>query len=171
MSREDIAILLPDNFVLGMKLYKLIQKYRIEHEVTDTDIESECNVSFSSKSTSEPSSTSRSASTENSLLGKRMGSSASGTAQKRQKTTSQLQSTDHDFSLPVFSDDIEQCMDQDAVLTTQQRNKIIRECCRALQGHCKKKSIPVSKAIKKHTARLLSEQCPNSLGSEVIILM
>ena len=28
MTREDIAVLIPNKFVLGMKLFKIIQKYR-----------------------------------------------------------------------------------------------------------------------------------------------
>ena len=71
------------------------------------------------------------------------------------------------FSLPMFSEDIEQSIDQDSVFTTQQRNKIIHECCRALQGHCKKNVIPVTSAEKRYAAQLLHKECPNSLGSEV----
>ena len=50
-------------------------------------------------------------------------------------TTKRQKSNDNNltgFVLPVFSEDIQKPFLQDAVFTTSQGNKIIRECCRVL---------------------------------------
>lgn len=74
------------------------------------------------------------------------------------------------FSLPDFADEIESCIERDEVYTSQQRCKVIRETCRALQGYCKKQQQPVTASSKKMAAELLSKKCPNSLGSEVFVI-
>ena len=48
------------------------------------------------------------------------------------------------FKLPVFSTDIEKCIRKDAFYTSAQRNKLIREAWRALQGYCREQDRPVS---------------------------
>ena len=69
-----------------------------------------------------------------------------------------------EFKLPIFSPDIEKCIRKDAFYTSAQRNKLIREACRALQGYCKEQDRPVSNDDKRLLAHLLYERAPKSLG-------
>ena len=68
------------------------------------------------------------------------------------------------FKLPVFSPDIEKCIRKDAFYTSAQRNKLIHEACRALQGYCREQDCPVSNDDKRLLAHLLYEKAPKSLG-------
>ena len=68
------------------------------------------------------------------------------------------------FKLPVFSPDIEKCIKKDAFYTSAQINKLIREACMALRGHCRGEGIPVTNEVKKSLAKLLYEKTPKSLG-------
>jgi len=43
----------------------------------------------------------------------------------------------------------------DAFYTSAQRNKLIREACMALRGHCRGEGIPVTNEAKKSLAKLL----------------
>ena len=168
MSREDIGYLFPNKFVLGMKLYKIIQSCRQEHDITESEYEND-NVSCISNSSSQ----STYCTPTSSRLGKRSCSNTSSPSTISDvPTTKRQKSNDNQtgFVLPVFSEDIQKPFLQDAVFTTSQRNKIIRECCRALQGYCRDQKIPITSELKKHMAKLLSEKCPNSLGVEVSII-
>jgi len=167
MTRQDIAVLIPDKFVLGMKLFKIIQSY---HQVsvsastsTSTVMDEDLDVSGGSSASSLVPVKKRLRQTSSTCTEESGSTEAGSEGTKRLKTS-------ENFSLPMFSEDVQRCMDQDAVLTTQQRNKIIRESCRALQGYCRQQCLPVSSHFKRYSAKLLSQQCPNSLGSEVNII-
>ena len=165
MTREDIAVLIPDNFVLGMKLYKVIMNYRQVSVSPSTSTSSIDNEDSDMLNVSQSSSSSVSSTMQSLAVKKRASAFIEGSTSdcaKRLKSSVK-------FSLPMFSEDVQRCIDQDAVLTTQQRNKIIRECCRALQGHCRQHGQPVSSDLKRFSAKLLSQQCPNSLGKEVYV--
>ena len=111
------------------------------------------------------------------ILGKRSStdkaSSSSATsemsASKKQKVRSDGD-TKPEYLLPQFSEDVQKPFLEDSIFTTPQCNKIIRETCRALQGYCQQYKVPVTSELKKHAAKLLSENCPNSLGVEVNII-
>ena len=165
MSREDIGYLFPNNFVLDMKLYKIIQSCRQVHDLSLT--ESECeHDNMSSMSNSSTSATST-------ILGKRSdkASSSSTTSETKRAKNQNDGGTRPEFLLPVFSEDIQKSFLEDSIFTTPQCNKIIRECCRALQGYCQQHEVPVTSELKKHAAKLLSEKCPNSLGVEVHMVL
>ena len=184
----------PKNFVLGMKLYKIIQTVRLSQysgQLLASQVQLSDDESAASTSTllapSTPASSSR-----HSLSCKRSRSlsaaSPSGSiSQRSPRSTSSTSSGSPPtplareakrprlmpvtkFSLPDFADEIEGCIERDEVYTSQQRCKVIRETCRALQGYCKKQQQPVTASSKKMAAELLSKKCPNSLGSEVFVI-
>ena len=174
MSREDLGILFPENFVLGMRLYKIIQKCRGSQSssLTEPDVESVASI-FSTPSSSRVQRSNRSIDSDKDS---QVSDPSSSRLIKKKHPSPQLPFTDPDapskrpkheqsisFSLPMFSEDIEHSIDQDSVFTTQQRNKIIRECCRALQGHCKKNVIPVTSAEKRYAAQLLHKNVQTAL--------
>lgn len=63
-----------------------------------------------------------------------------------------------EFKLPEFSPDIEKCIRKDAFYTSAQRNKLIHEACRALQGYCREQDCPVSNDDKRLLAHLLYDR-------------
>ena len=123
MSREDVGFLFPNKFVLGMKLYKIIQNCRREqHELSLTESEYENN-NMSSISGSLASSTR--------ILGKcsstDKASSSSATsemsASKKQKVRSDGD-TKPEYLLPQFSEDVQKPFLEDSIFTTPQCNKL-----------------------------------------------
>ena len=165
MLREDIGYLFPNRFVIGMKLYKIVQSCRnFSHDVTlaESEIEIDDRASCVSNLSS------WSVSCTSSKVGKRSSpsSSSDGLTMKIQKPTDDKVG----FVVPEFLEDIQRLFLQDAIFTTPQRNKIIRECCRALQGYCRAQGIPITSELKRQAAKKLSDPCPNSLGVEVCIL-
>ena len=67
------------------------------------------------------------------------------------------------FKLPVFSPDIEKCIQKDAFYTSAQRNKLIREACMALRAHCRGGGSPVMNEAKKKLAKQLYDLVSKSL--------
>ena len=130
LSREDIAAIFPDHekFVLGMRLYKIIQNHR--DDPTTQELLADLSDQFSDD---------RSLSTNSGQ--KRSLSCESSSQPKRRKTTTARATT---FALPLFSLDIERCIKKDAFYTGPQRNKLIREACTALYGYCRQQSRPVT---------------------------
>lgn len=59
------------------------------------------------------------------------------------------------FKLPVFSPDIKQCIAKDA---STQRNRLIKESCIALRGHCREEEIPISNEDKRALAKMLYQK-------------
>ena len=144
MSREDIAVLFPscDKFILGMKLYKFIQGVR--------GIVSESSIDTSSASDS----------------------LSTNSSQKRKANRSRLpsigdsrsDSRDIEFKLPAFSLDVEGLIKKDQFYTAAKRNKLIREACRALKGHCRSLEKTVSSEDKRKLGKALYSLAPKSLG-------
>ena len=150
LSREDIAAIFPDHekFVLGMRLYKIIQNHR--DDPTTQELLADLSDQFSDD---------RSLSTNSGQ--KRSPSCESSSQPKRRKTTTARATT---FALPLFSLDIERCIKKDAFYTGPQRNKLIREACTALYGYCRQQSRPVTVDDKKDLALRLYKLAPKSLG-------
>ena len=69
-----------------------------------------------------------------------------------------------EFSLPDFSPDIVHAIKNDAFITAAKRNKLIRESCKALKGHCKHVGKPVTAAVKRSLGLRLYNLAPKSLG-------
>ena len=70
------------------------------------------------------------------------------------------------FSLPKFPPDVAKTIKNDAFHTTAVRNKLIRESCRALNGHCQQyrpNSSPTNKD-KRELGTMLYKLAPKSLG-------
>lgn len=71
-----------------------------------------------------------------------------------------------DFKLPHFPPDIKVCIKKDAFYTPAQRNKLIKEGCRALRGHCWAEDRVVTNSEKKRLSKMLYELAPKSLGDK-----
>lgn len=71
------------------------------------------------------------------------------------------------FKLPCFSPDIKLCINKDTFYTSSQRNKLIKEGCLALRGHCWEEQRCVDSFEKKNLAIRLYELAPKSLGDHV----
>lgn len=184
MSREDIATIFPEpeKFVVGMKLYRVVQNVRCSSSKTDVntcqllnDLDALEDEAQSTKSTSsECSAATRSTL---SLFSKHSSDHSVQTPSRKRSVSSGMATnlnkvpklSEHDksrmeFKLPIFSPDIEKCIRKDAFYTSAQRNKLIREACRALQGYCREQDRPVSNDDKRLLAHLLYERAPKSLG-------
>ena len=151
LSHEDIATIFPEHhkFVLGMRLYKIIQNCRAGPSTQEllADLSDQYSNDHSMGTSSSGS--------------KRPQSSDSSTKPKRACTKS-VQSAG--FTLPLFSPDIERCIKKDAFYTGPQRNKPIRESCNALCGYCRQQRRAVSIDDKKELASKLCHLAPKSLG-------
>ena len=146
MSREDIAVLFPscDKFILGMKLYKFIQGIR----------------GIVSESSIDTSSASDSLSTNSSQKRKVAKRSSLPSVNGDSKSDSRAM----EFQLPAFSLDIEDLIKKDQFYTATKRNKLIREACRALKGHCRSLEKTVSSEDKRKLGKALYSLAPKSLG-------
>ena len=89
-----------------------------------------------------------------------VGCSSQEPAPKRQK---------YDFTLPPCGQDIKKCINKDAFVTSQQRNKLIRESCRALRGYCMNLNRDCSCLDKESLAKDLYSLAPKSLGDPKIL--
>lgn len=68
------------------------------------------------------------------------------------------------FKLPCFSPDIKLCISKDSFYTSSMRNKLIKEGCTALRGHCWGEDRGVTTYDKRSLAIRLYELAPKSLG-------
>ena len=136
LSREDIATIFPEPemFVLGMRLYKLVQSCRGDMSTQEllADLPDDDH-SYSTNSSGRK----RSLSSD----------TCSSSHRKIRKVSSGVE-----FKLPRFSVDIERCIKKDTFYTSPQRNKLIREACNALSGHCRLHGRPVTTDDKKDLA-------------------
>ena len=82
---------------------------------------------------------------------------------KRQAPSSNIMDT---FTLPKFSPDIARAIKDDAFHTAALRNKLIRESCRALKGHCQlhRSQKPPTGNEKRNLGKVLLNLAPKSLG-------
>ena len=164
LSREDIALVFPgpDKFLLGMKLYKLVQTHRSDPDSINTqellrDLDN-CGDNLADNSSVTNSSVTSRPSTSGTKRSRSTSSATSaGPPQKKLQNAS-------DFRLPKFSPDIEKCIHNDSFYTSPQRNKIIRESCTALYGYCREKERPVTSGDKHMLAKLIYDCAPKSLG-------
>lgn len=153
LTREDFVMIFPskDKFLLASILYKLSQQIR------QCDLES----SRSTPSLLEELSD---------LASSTPGSSRSSTPFSSRKRTlrSQLPASKRthtdEYRLPHFPPDIKRCIKNDAFYSVAQRNKLIKEGCRALRGHCWGDDRTVTNEEKKKLSRMLFELAPKSLG-------
>ena len=102
--------------------------------------------------------------------------SSSGSSRKRSLESSDFHqsekrrhssgSTDEStsFKLPVFSPDIQKCIDKDAFYTPTQTQSLIKESCLALRGYCWEDGSTVSNEEKRALAKKLYDLAPNTLG-------
>lgn len=68
------------------------------------------------------------------------------------------------FRLPCFSPDLKLCIQKDSFYTSTQRNKLIKEGCIALRGHCWEQNKVISNEDKRKLAVMLHNLAPKSLG-------
>lgn len=68
------------------------------------------------------------------------------------------------FKLPHFSPEVTSCIGKDSFYTTSVRNKLIKEGCNALRGHCWGEERAVTNYDKRNLAIRLYELAPKSLG-------
>lgn len=68
------------------------------------------------------------------------------------------------FKFPVFSPDIQKCIDKDAFYTPTQTQRLIKESCLALRGYCWEDGSTVSNDEKRALAKKLYDLAPNTLG-------
>jgi hypothetical protein len=170
LSREDLAILLPrdDQFILGVKLYKLIQSFRSPSASLDWNYTtgsvtatSSCSSDALSKTTVTHTSTPVHAKSSTIVLDSRSSHSSSEFGpRKRSKDQAGLD----DFTLPEFSPDIQHAIKEDSFLTAAKRNKLIRETCRAYKGYCRHLGRQATAEDKRILSKRLYELAPKSLG-------
>lgn len=101
------------------------------------------------------------------------GSSRSSTPSSRKHLSShqhpaakKKSNVDNTFKLPAFSPAVRQCISKDSFYTSTQRNRLIREACLALRGHCWQEEKVVTNTQKKALAKMLLDLSPKSLGKE-----
>lgn len=160
MTREDFALIYPskDKFLLASKLYKLSQRIQTYQE-RDRDYGTDTANLLDELSdlASTPSSS-------------RSSTPFTAAGQKRpppsQPSSSKRMLVEEEFKLPHFPPDIKTCINKDAFYTPAQRNKLIKEGCRALRGHCWAKDRSVTNGEKKKLSRMLYELAPKSLGDK-----
>lgn len=163
MSREDISVLFPEKhqFLLGSRLYREVQRFR-QHsmstlESSDQDISSVYGDSSSPNDL--VASNGSQTGSQKSLSNSKRPQSTSNSSQAKKKNT-----TLSTFVLPKFSPDITQAVKCDEFYTATLRNKLIREACRALKGHCQQIGKSPTTVEKKALGRKLYDLSPKSLG-------
>ena len=175
LSREDIATIFPSpkQFILGSKLYKLVQRARSSKESSSMDT-SDVSLTGDLEETLSRSSLKPSTSTTN--------SSSTGSSRKRSKpeldcipqpkkkhsdqsSSSTAEPTGTSFKLPVYSPDLQNCISNDAFYTPTQTNRLIKQSCVALRGYCWERGNPVSNSDKEALAKKIYELAPKSLGN------
>jgi hypothetical protein len=156
LSREDIAMIFPSKqkFLLGVKLYREIQKIRQQTIASASDFSD--TESFFTSTQKTPSPTATETLTQQPSKRTRSGSDVSQA--KRKDVTLGT------FSLPEFSPDINLAIRHDGFHTSTIRNKLIREACRALKGHCRKQGKAITAAEKRMLGKMLYRIAPKSLG-------
>ena len=107
-----------------------------------------------------------SSSTESSRKRSQTESSVVPQSEKRRHSSG---STDEcrSFKLPVFSPDIQKCINKDAFYTPTQTQRLIKESCLALHGHCWENGNTVSNDDKRALAKKLYDLAPNTLGDPI----
>jgi hypothetical protein len=189
MSREDLAIIFPkDNqFILGVKLYQLIQKMR-KQVSTDLDASQESDIGSvlsSKRSSAQPSIKTLSRANTSSASfrsGGECSHSSNASQDPRPKKNKEIvPQTDispistesrkrpsgiacEEFSLPEFSPDVQQAIKADQFITSAKRNKLIREACRAYKGYCRSVRKDITSEGKRKLGRMLYGLAPKSLG-------
>ena len=169
LSREDLAIIFPEvsQFILGVKLYRLIQKMR-KRVTADSDItsqDSDIGSVFSSK-TSSAQKSAKNVSQPNTSVSFSSGGECSHSS-KALGTESRKRSagtTHEEFTLPEFSPDVQQAIKADQFFTAAKRNKLIREACRAYKGYFRSAKKDITSEDKRKLGKLLYSLAPKSLG-------
>ena len=139
--------------MLGTRLYREVQtcrKLSISVELSDLDTPTSCLDALSPRTTDQTSeiqstSSKRSASGDTSLS-------------KRKNTASDS------FVLPKFSPDIARAASKDEFFSAALQNKLIRESCRALKGHCQLQERSPTTTEKRNLGKMLYNLSPKSLG-------
>ena len=144
MSMNDIAILFPkeDQFLLGMDLFKYIEKLR----ATLPEGASTPENGASNRQQPKPSSSGNGVvnssqpkplSSENHTAGpskQKPSSSVNDVTKPQQFPSRKRPSSSLPFTLPVFEPDLEQAIEKDAFYDPQKRSKLIRKACEAMAG-------------------------------------
>lgn len=178
MSREDTVLLLPgeDTFLVGMKLYKLVQKLRIQwhsqhidSQYSDSDLECLSTSNLHGRPTTSGSSGGSQMSSSSGVppsSSKSSGTSFQSTSPSTPSSKPCSESNENShcdqpplkrarvsceapaFILPCFPPDVQKYIENDAFFTPQQRNKLIRESYRALLGHYRQQNKVVPQTAK-----------------------
>ena len=164
LTREDFSIIFPSKskFLLSSKLFKFAQRIRSITEGSSRDTASlladmsdlECPLQSASSGLSSRSSSRCSTPFSE---GRKRSMDASAVLSKRKCGES-------GFKLPQFSPDLKLCINEDSFYTSAQRNKLIKEGCLALRGHCWELEKSISNQDKRQLAKLLYQLAPKSLG-------
>ena len=178
LSREDIATIFPapKQFILGSKLYKLVQRARSSDDdssINTSELLGDLDETLS-RSSKLCASISASTSSEFSRKRSKAGSDSAPQPKKQHSDTSSSSASDRSFSsagecssfkLPVFSPDVQKCISNDAFYTPTQSNRLIKQSCVALRGYCWEHGNPVSNSDKETLAKKLYELAPKTLGN------
>ena len=167
---EDIATIFPapKQFILGSKLYRLVQQARSSDDssINTSELLDDLDETLS-RSSKLCASIGTSTSSESSRKHSKPDSNRGAPEPKKQHSDSSSSSADEcgPFKLPVFSPDIQKCISNDAFYTPTQSNRLIKQSCIALRGYCWERGNPVSNSEKECLAKKLYELAPKSLGN------
>lgn len=180
LTREDFSIIFPSNekFMIGSRLYKIARDARSNSDVRntasllddldqfDSSASQGCTSSAISRASTPGSHDSGRKSSDHSSYSMAQKQACDSRAPKRRSADpiSSSESESCKFKLPVFSPDVKKCILKDAFYTSTQRNRLIKEACTALRGHCWEKEQPITSFEKKDLAKSLYELAPKSLG-------
>lgn len=183
LSREDFALIYPDKdkFLLGSKLYKLAQKIRINSQRPGSSIDSRDTQSLladmselegplspssyiSTPGSSRCSTPFPDTGRKHSLGSQTSSSSQSSSSRSSSKRKCIEEANATPFKLPHFSPNVQLSISKDSFYTTSMRNKLIKEGCNALRGHCWGEQRSVGNYDKRNLAIRLYELAPKSLG-------
>lgn len=165
LTRQDLALIYPskEKFLLASKLFKLAQQVRLNSQASGVDTRdtlslladmSELESSSSTFSTPGSSRCSTPSGRKHSLTGQ--------SSVPKKKCTTEVNATS--FKLPHFSPDVRSCISNDSFYTSAHRNKLIKEGCMALRGHCWEEEKSVTSYDKRNLAKSLCELAPKSLS-------
>lgn len=165
LSREDLAILFPKDFMIGKRLFKYvanfsttlpdpsIQQPSLGGSSTSSSLDNTVEISpastpvFTQKTPSESSVT------------------QSGTAQTTTSSRKRVGGpSPPSFGLPKFDAVLERALAEDSFYDPNARAKLIRKACEHLEGFCLEHGLEITKERQDELARLLLERAPHSLS-------
>ena len=173
LSREDLAILFPNHFMIGKRLHKYIENFNTT--LPDPSPQQQPPsmggppISYSVNNTIEISPASTPVSTPSAPSG---GSpvTPSGTSQTTPASSRKRigGSSPPSFNLLKFDAALERALAEDSFFDPNQRAKLIRKACEHLEGYCLEHGLEITKERQDEVARLLLERAPHNLSDPSI---